>query len=49
MKEIIVPKSSGLGISIQGGSNSTNGPGVYISHIVQGGDCYRVSYAMNTA
>ncbi|XP_072040782.1 syntaxin-binding protein 4-like isoform X7 [Amphiura filiformis] len=41
MQELSIAKIAGLGISIQGGSNSPDGAAVCISHIVPEGDCHR--------
>ncbi|KAI8508810.1 hypothetical protein Bbelb_139090 [Branchiostoma belcheri] len=38
---ITIAKSSGLGISVEGGTNRPEGPLVYVTEILQGGDCYR--------
>lgn len=42
-REILINKLSGLGLSIAGGIDRSDGPSIYIQNVHQDGDCYRVS------
>ncbi|XP_033632083.1 syntaxin-binding protein 4-like isoform X1 [Asterias rubens] len=40
-REIVINKLSGLGLSIAGGIDRSDGPSIYIQNVHQDGDCYR--------
>ncbi|XP_033109036.1 syntaxin-binding protein 4-like isoform X2 [Anneissia japonica] len=41
VQQITIPKIAGLGLSIGGGVDQSDGPIIYIDHIIVGGDCHK--------